>query len=96
MRFFGHRFRGGYGSSQDNRSSRLVGSVHCNGNYNAVLLSVAMGEVYEVDHKIPFAKHGWHTMDNLRVIRRDANRRKGGSEPKLEDWLRIWRRKDEV
>jgi hypothetical protein len=52
-------------------------------------------KVYEIDHKVPFARHGSHTMDNLRVIRRDANRRKGGRELKLIDWIRIWRGKDE-
>lgn len=51
--------------------------------------------IYEIDHKVPFAKGGWHTMDNLRVVRRDANRRKGHREPTLEDWFHIWRRKDE-
>jgi hypothetical protein len=26
-------------------------------------------KIYEVDHKLPFSKGGWHTMDNLRVVR---------------------------
>jgi hypothetical protein len=52
-------------------------------------------QVYEIDHKVPFAKGGWHTIDNLRVVRRDANRRKGHREPALEDWFHIWKRKDE-
>jgi hypothetical protein len=49
--------------------------------------------VQELDHKIPFAKGGGHTMDNLRVVRKDANRRK--AEPTLEDWFCIWGQKDE-
>ena len=52
-------------------------------------------KLYEIDHKVPFAKGGWHTTDNLRVVRRAANRGKGHREPTLEDWFRIWRRKDE-
>ena len=52
-------------------------------------------KLYEIDHKIPFAKGGWHTLDNLRVVRKTANRKKGHREPKLEDWFDIWRRKDE-
>lgn len=52
-------------------------------------------KTYEIDHIVPFARGGWHTGDNLRVVRRDANRRKGGKEPTLEDWFRIWSRKDE-
>jgi hypothetical protein len=52
-------------------------------------------KVYEIDHKIPFAKGGWHTIDNLRVVRRDDNRRKGNNEPTLGDWFHIWTGKDE-
>ncbi len=52
-------------------------------------------KLYDIDHKVPFAGGGWHTLDNLRVVQRNANRRKGHREPTLEDWFRIWRRKDE-
>jgi hypothetical protein len=45
---------------------------------------------YEIDHKVPFRAHGHHTVDNLRVVARSVNRRKGGREPKLVDWIRIW------
>jgi hypothetical protein len=51
--------------------------------------------IYELDHKIPFAKGGWHTLDNLRVVKRNVNRKKGYQEPGLGDWLPIWRGKDE-
>jgi hypothetical protein len=52
-------------------------------------------DAYELDHIIPFAKGGWHTLDNLRVIRKKANRAKAHKEPDFGDWLRIWRLKDE-
>jgi hypothetical protein len=52
-------------------------------------------KIYELDHKIPFAKGGGHTLDNLRVVKRNVNRKKGQQEPGLGDWLAIWRGKDE-
>jgi len=51
-------------------------------------------KLYELDHKVPFAKGGWHTLDNLRVVKRSVNRKKGHQEPGIEDWLRIWRGTD--
>ena len=52
-------------------------------------------KTHEIDHIVPFAKGGWHTPDNLRVMRKDANRRKGHREPSLADWFHIWRGKEE-
>jgi hypothetical protein len=47
--------------------------------------------VHHIDHKVPFSKGGGHTLDNLRVVPRALNLRRGGSMPTLEDWIRIWR-----
>jgi hypothetical protein len=50
---------------------------------------------HEVDHIVPLRRHGGHMIDNLRVIKISANRKKGSREPSLQDWFNVWRRKDE-
>lgn len=51
-------------------------------------------QVHHIDHKVPFAKGGGHTMDNLRVVPASINRRKGGRLPNLRDWIRMWTGKE--
>jgi hypothetical protein len=41
----------------------------------------------EVDHVWPFVRGGSHTADNLRVIPKRQNRRKGARKPGVRDWL---------
>lgn len=41
----------------------------------------------EIDHLWPFSRGGSHTVDNLRVINRTENRRKGARKPSLRDWF---------
>ena len=41
----------------------------------------------EVDHVWPFARGGSHTADNLRVIPKAKNRRKGARKPSPKDWF---------
>ena len=41
----------------------------------------------EVDHVWPFARGGSHTADNLRVIPKAKNRKKGARKPKPTDWF---------
>ena len=41
----------------------------------------------EIDHRQPFARGGSHTTDNLRLISKAANRRKGKKRPGIKDWL---------
>jgi len=43
--------------------------------------------VHHIDHKVPFAKGGGHTLENLRVVDHRINRKKAG---KMPDWFRIW------
>jgi HNH endonuclease len=43
----------------------------------------------EIDHIVPFSKGGGHTKDNLWVVPKTANRRKGNNMPMLDDWLRF-------
>jgi hypothetical protein len=50
------------------------------------------GEKYDpakhhVDHIWPYARGGGHTPDNLRVIEKEKNLRKGRKPPGLLDWL---------
>jgi hypothetical protein len=40
---------------------------------------------HHVDHIWPFSKGGSHTMDNLRVIAKTENLRKGAKRPRLRD-----------
>ena len=40
---------------------------------------------YDLDHKWPFARGGSHTVDNLRAMERNKNRRKGKRRPGLLD-----------
>ena len=37
----------------------------------------------ELDHRVPFSRFGGHTEDNLRVVPRKVNRKKGAKMPKL-------------
>jgi hypothetical protein len=46
----------------------------------------------DLDHVWPFSKGGSNTVDNLRVISRVENRRKGARKPRLKDWLKRWER----
>lgn len=41
----------------------------------------------EIDHRWPFSRGGSNTADNLRVIDRKKNRRKGARRPKPTDWF---------
>jgi hypothetical protein len=40
----------------------------------------------ELDHIFPFAEGGGHTHDNLRVVKKSLNRRKGKTQPTIADW----------
>jgi uncharacterized membrane protein (UPF0136 family) len=40
-----------------------------------------------IDHVVPFAKGGSHTLDNLRVVPRTKNLKKGSRMPSVSDWL---------
>lgn len=42
---------------------------------------------YEYDHTYPFSDGGGHTADNIRLIPKKANRKKGAKRPKLTDWF---------
>lgn len=44
-------------------------------------------KVHDIDHIWPFARGGSHKADNLRVISRSKNRRKGNRKPSLLDWF---------
>jgi HNH endonuclease len=41
----------------------------------------------EVDHVWPYSRGGSHTSDNLRVIPKAHNRRKGARKPSPKDWF---------
>jgi hypothetical protein len=41
----------------------------------------------EIDHRWAFSRGGSNTADNLRVIGKAENRRKGKKKPRLKDWL---------
>ncbi|MGH8612038.1 MAG: HNH endonuclease [Gammaproteobacteria bacterium] len=41
---------------------------------------------YELDHMIPFSKRGSHTEDNLNVVERKKNRKKGAKSPPWDLW----------
>ena len=41
----------------------------------------------EIDHRWPFSRGGSSTVDNLRVINKADNRRKGARKPTLRDWF---------
>lgn len=43
-------------------------------------------EIHHVDHVWPFAKGGSNTTDNLRVVRKKDNLRKGSKLPRLRDF----------
>lgn len=40
---------------------------------------------FHIDHRVPFSRGGSHTVDNLRVISKTANLRKGGRRPRSSD-----------
>lgn len=40
---------------------------------------------HELDHIVPFSRGGSHTVDNLRVIKKKANRRKGKRMPSYDE-----------
>lgn len=42
---------------------------------------------HHIDHRWPFARGGSHTTDNLRVLSKGENLRKGKKRPRLKDWL---------
>jgi DMSO reductase anchor subunit len=42
---------------------------------------------HHIDHIWPHARGGSSTADNLRVISKQANLRKGAKKPRLKDWL---------
>ena len=43
--------------------------------------------LHEIDHIVPFSKGGDHSVENLRVIPRADNRRRGAQMPKLRDLM---------
>lgn len=42
--------------------------------------------VHDIDHIVPFSKGGDHTVENLRVVHRSENRRRGAKMPTLKDF----------
>lgn len=42
---------------------------------------------YEIDHVVPFSRGGSHTEDNLRIISRRSNRRKGRRLPTSDELM---------
>jgi 5-methylcytosine-specific restriction endonuclease McrA len=42
---------------------------------------------HELDHRWPYSRGGSNTADNLRVVSRARNRRKGAKRPKPADWF---------
>jgi hypothetical protein len=42
---------------------------------------------HELDHRWPHSRGGSNTADNLRVVSRTVNRRKGAKRPKPSDWF---------
>jgi hypothetical protein len=42
-------------------------------------------EKYHIDHRWPYSKGGSHTTDNLRVIEKKENLRKGAKRPRMRD-----------
>ena len=45
------------------------------------------GRKHHLDHRMPFARGGSHTADNLRVVDRRRNLKKGKKWPGLRDWF---------
>lgn len=45
------------------------------------------GRKHAIDHRYPFSKGGSHTEDNLRVVSKKENLRKGAKHPKPKDWF---------
>ena len=69
------------------RTRRIPKSVR-----RAVIARDLKGEAFDpnkhhIDHIWPWSKGGGHTTDNLRVVSKKANLRKGARRPKLKDWL---------
>ena len=42
--------------------------------------------VHDIDHIVPFSKGGDHSLENLRVVHRTENRRRGAKMPTLKDF----------
>ena len=57
------------------------------GEYEARTSKKYKAREVEVDHVWPFARGGSHTADNLRVIPKAKNRRKGARKPSPRDWF---------
>jgi 5-methylcytosine-specific restriction endonuclease McrA len=43
-------------------------------------------DAYHIDHILPHSRGGSNTMDNLRILSKSENLRKGARKPKLRDW----------
>ncbi len=43
-------------------------------------------KLHDIDHIVPFSKGGDHSEENLRVISRSENRRRGAKMPKFRDF----------
>ena len=71
---------------QNKKRSRYVSRA----TKRAVIARDLKGEKYNpkkhhIDHVWPFARGGSHTADNLRVIEKQENLRKGAKRPKMGD-----------
>jgi hypothetical protein len=44
-------------------------------------------KLHDIDHIVPFSKGGDHSKENLRVMARSENRRRGARMPKFKDFL---------
>lgn len=52
---------------------------------------IKFGEEYELDHIYPVSKNGSNTLDNLHVIHKSCNRRKGGKKTMVgPDQWKVW------
>jgi len=75
-----------FGQQQGKRRSRYI-PKHVK---RAVIARDMIDEEYDpakhhIDHVWPFARGGSHTTDNLRVIEKRKNLKKGAKRPKMRD-----------
>ena len=75
-----------FGKCQSKRRSRLIPKAI----RRAVIERDLKGEqfdprIHHIDHVWPFSKGGGHTTDNLRVIEKTKNLRKGAKRPRMRE-----------